>query len=71
MSAPSAPPAKGRPAPVLMLCRQCVEYVFEGTEICPHCGRDAREIGARYRDGRYQAIEAIQRIEHVLQRREG
>jgi hypothetical protein len=46
-----------------------VEYVFEGTVTCPHCGRDAREIGARYRDGDYHAIEAMQRIERAAQRR--
>ena len=62
-------PSQARPPPVLVLCRQCVEYVFEGTVTCPHCGGDAREIGARYRDGDYHAIEAIQRIERAAQRR--
>jgi hypothetical protein len=66
-----AKPAKGRAAPVLVLCRQCVEYVFAGTEVCPHCGRDAREIGPRYRDGPYQAIEAIERLDRLLARRGG
>jgi hypothetical protein len=60
---------KGRPAPVLVLCRQCVEYVFAGTETCPHCGRDARETGPRYRDGNHAAIDAIQRIDALLARR--
>jgi hypothetical protein len=69
MTAAPAKPAKGQAAPVLVLCRQCVEYVFAGTEVCPHCGRDAREIGARYRDGPYQAIEAIDRLESLLARR--
>jgi hypothetical protein len=52
----------------LVLCRQCVRYVFEGTTICPHCGGDAREIGERYREGDYLTIEAIQRIERAAER---
>jgi hypothetical protein len=56
---------------VLILCRQCVQYVFEGTVTCPHCGRDAREMSARYRDGGYLGIEAIRRIERVAERRRG
>jgi hypothetical protein len=60
--------AGGRPSPRLILCRHCAEYIFEGTGICPHCGHDTREIGARYRDGGYAAIEAIQRIEEVVER---
>jgi hypothetical protein len=57
---------KGRPAPALVLCRACVEYVFAGTRICPHCGQDARKIGARYRDGGYAAVEAIRQIDDLL-----
>ena len=71
MSDPPTSPPRARPAPTLVLCRQCVEYVYEGTETCPHCGRDAREVSARYRDGGYLAAEAIQRIERVLERRRG
>jgi hypothetical protein len=63
--------AKGRSAPVLVLCRHCIEYVFAGTELCPHCGRDAHDAGRRYREGGYQVIEAIQRIDDVLARRAG
>ena len=62
--APSSP--RGRPAPMLVLCRQCVEYVFAGTTICR---RDARAIGARYRNGGYQASEAMRRIDEVADRR--
>ena len=69
MSARSAPSAKGEAAPALVLCRQCVEYVFAGTVTCPHCGEDARVAGPRYRDGAYEAIEAMRRIEDVLGRR--
>jgi hypothetical protein len=65
------PPPHGRAAPVLVLCRQCLQYVFEGTVACPHCGRDAREIGARYRDGGYLAIETMQRIDRAVERRGG
>jgi hypothetical protein len=50
MTSRPAPP-QGSSAPVLVLCRQCIPYVFEGTTACPHCGGDAREISARYRDG--------------------
>jgi hypothetical protein len=64
-------PPRGRTAPVLILCRQCVQYVFEGTVTCPHCGRDAREMSARYRDGGYLGIEAILRIKRAVERRRG
>jgi uncharacterized OB-fold protein len=68
MSGLPAPP-QGRTAPVLVLCRQCIRYVFEGTATCPHCGRDSREIGERYRDGGYLEIETIQRIDRAVERR--
>lgn len=68
MSGVSQPP-QGRPPPVLVLCRQCVRYVFEGTTTCPHCGRDAREMSERYREGGYLAIETIRRIERAAERR--
>jgi hypothetical protein len=56
----------GRPAPALVLCRACVQYVFAGTRTCPHCGQDVQQIGARYRDGGYAAIEAIRQIDDML-----
>ncbi|WP_375414161.1 hypothetical protein [uncultured Bradyrhizobium sp.] len=64
---PASPP-QGSTAPVLVLCRQCLFYVFEATTTCPHCGRDSREIGARYRDGGYLAIETMQRIDRAVER---
>jgi hypothetical protein len=67
MSDPGVPP-QGSTAPVLVLCRQCVQYVFEGTTTCPHCGRDSREMGPRYRDGGYLAIETMQRIDRAVER---
>jgi hypothetical protein len=69
MSGLPAPPPQGNTAPVLVLCRQCILYVFEGTTTCPHCGRDSREISARYRDGGYLAIETMQRIDRAVERR--
>jgi len=74
MSEAPSHPARALASPALVLCRQCAEYVFAGTTICPHCGGDAREIGPRYRDGNYAAIEAlkaIERIESTLKRRSG
>jgi hypothetical protein len=71
MSDPLPPPPRGRAAPVLVLCRQCLQYVFEGTAICPHCGCDSREAGARYRDAGYLAIETMQRIDRAVERRRG
>jgi uncharacterized OB-fold protein len=65
----NADPLKATAAPRMVLCRQCVQYVYEGTETCPHCGRDAREIGARYRDEGYMVAEAIAQIERALERR--
>ena len=62
-------PPKALAPPTLVLCRQCVEYVYEDTETCPHCGRNAREIGARYREGGYMVAEAIGQIERALERR--
>jgi hypothetical protein len=62
-------PPQGSCAPVLVLCRQCIQYVYEGTTTCPQCGGDAREISARYRDGGYLAIETIQRIQRAAERR--
>jgi hypothetical protein len=60
------PPPRGRPAPIMVLCRQCVQYVFEGTIDCPHCGRDAREISAKYVEGNHLAIETMQRIDRLV-----
>lgn len=65
MSREAAPFARGSTAPLLVLCRQCLRYVFEGTAACPHCGGDSRQIGPRYRHGGYLAIEAMQRIERI------
>jgi len=62
-------PLKAYAPPTLVLCRQCVQYVYEGTETCPHCGRDARMIGPRYRDGGYMITEAMGQIERALERR--
>ena len=71
MSSTVTPPQHGRTAPVMVLCRQCIRYVFEGTATCPHCGRDAREMSARYRDGGYLAAEAMLSIERAAERRRG
>jgi RNA polymerase subunit RPABC4/transcription elongation factor Spt4 len=71
MSDPLAKPHPGRTAPVLVLCRQCIRYVYEGTTICPHCGGDSREISDRYREGGYLAIETIQRIARAAEWRRG
>ena len=62
-------PPQGKTAPVLVLCRQCIQYVFERTTICPHCGRESREVGDRYRDGGYLEIETMQRIDRAIERR--
>jgi uncharacterized OB-fold protein len=61
----SGSPPQGHAPPVLVLCRQCVRYVFEGTTICPHCGGDSRETGERYRDEGYLAIETMLRIDRL------
>jgi hypothetical protein len=68
MTDPQPVRTRGRPSPALVLCRQCIQYVFEGTALCPHCGRDAREIGSRYRDEGHLALEAIQKLERALDR---
>jgi hypothetical protein len=71
MTGPFTSAPQGRAAPGMVLCRQCLHYVFEGTGTCPHCGRDSREISARYRDGGYLAIETMQRIDRAVERRRG
>ena len=68
MTAPRGTPPRGGAAPVLVLCRQCIRYVYEGTMVCPLCGGDAREISASYREGGYLAIETIQRIQRAAER---
>jgi hypothetical protein len=60
---------QGRAAPEMVLCRQCVQYVSAGAPLCPHCGRDPRKIGETYRQGAYEAIEAVNKIEALLARR--
>ncbi len=60
-----SPPPRGRAPPVMVLCRQCLRYVFEGTVACPHCGGNARETGERYRDEGYLAIETMQRLDRL------
>jgi hypothetical protein len=59
----------GRAPPRLVLCRQCVEYVYEGETICPHCGGDPRLASARYLAAGYAAIEAMQRLDRALESR--
>jgi len=49
---------------MLVLCRQCVQYVLEGTVTCPHCGGDARQMSARYRDGDGPASDPHLRLRH-------
>jgi hypothetical protein len=49
MSADPLPPPRAIAAPVMVLCRQCLLYVFDGTRVCPHCSGDTSEIGERYR----------------------
>jgi hypothetical protein len=56
---------KAKAAPVLVLCRQCLQYVFDGTRDCPHCGGDAREAAPVYEERGYLAIEAMQRIDRL------
>jgi hypothetical protein len=58
-------PPRGNTPPVMVLCRQCVRYVFEGTVVCPHCGGDSRKTGERYRDEGYLAVETMQRIDRL------
>ncbi len=66
----AAAPPKAYAPPTMTLCRQCVQYVYGGTETCPHCGRNTREVGERYRAGGHQMTEAIRQIERALERRQ-
>ena len=68
MSAPAETIARGRPSTVLALCRQCVEYIYEGTTLCPHCGGDPQTASDRYREGGFAAIEAMRRIDALRAR---
>jgi len=62
-------PARGRSAPVLVLCRQCVEYVRGDEIVCPHCGRDPRETSSAYRASGHALVETMQRLDRALERR--
>ena len=64
MSAGALPP-RAKAAPVLVLCRQCIRYVFDGTLVCPHCHGDARTMSDRYRDEGYLGIETMLRIDRL------
>ena len=64
-------PALGRAPPTLVLCRQCCEYIFDGEAACPHCGGDPRQASARYLSSGYAAIEAINRLDRAVERRNG
>ena len=61
----TTPPPRAKAAPILVLCRQCIRYVFEGTQMCPHCRGNAREIGERYRDEGHLGIETMLRIDRL------
>ena len=65
----AAVPPKAYAPPAMALCRQCVQYFYEGTEICPHCGGNARETAERYRADGHEVTEAIRQIERALERR--
>jgi len=69
MTQPGPSQARGRPAPVLVLCRQCVEYVNSGELVCPHCGCDPREASAAYRASGHAVVETMQRLDRALERR--
>jgi RNA polymerase subunit RPABC4/transcription elongation factor Spt4 len=69
MNDPRATTPRGGAAPTLVLCRQCIRYVYEGTTVCPHCGGDSHEISDHYREGGYLEIETIQRIARTVERR--
>ena len=62
-------PPKAVAPPRLVLCRQCIQYVYEGTEACSHCGGNAREAGERYRNEGHQVAEAIQLIQRAVEQR--
>ena len=58
-------PPKAKAPPVLVLCRQCLQYVFDGTRDCPHCGGNARETSPAYEASGYLAVEAMARIDRL------
>jgi len=58
-------PSRAKAAPVLVLCRQCIRYVFEDTLVCPHCHGDVRAMSERYRDEGYLGIETMLRIDRL------
>jgi hypothetical protein len=60
--------AKGRAAAVLVLCRGCVQYVFAGAAICPHCGGNTREASTYYSEGGFAVMDAMECIEQLRDR---
>jgi hypothetical protein len=61
--------AHGKAPPVLVLCRSCIQYVFEHETVCPHCGADPRQPSPRYDAAGYAPIEAMARLDRALERR--
>jgi len=69
MTGPNRVVARGRPSPVLTLCRQCIQFIHAGTPRCPHCLGDPNVASERYREGGFAAVEAMRRIDDLRARR--
>ena len=59
---------RGKEAPALLVCGQCMEYVYAGTVQCPHCGRMTALKGTLYCEQGYDALEAMRKIRRLAER---
>ncbi len=59
---------QGNLVPTLILCRNCIQYIYEGTKICPHCNVPAEQESEAYIKGNYRYFEAKKCIERILKK---
>jgi radical SAM protein with 4Fe4S-binding SPASM domain len=60
-SARSAIPAR------LEMCRGCFQYVYPGTETCPHCGGCIAELDAQYAAALAEALDAADSLRKLIE----
>jgi Y-X(10)_GDL-associated radical SAM protein len=55
-----------RKIPFLELCRGCNRHVFPGTDVCPHCDGDIKQLARTYDENLATARQAYQRLLALL-----
>jgi Y-X(10)_GDL-associated radical SAM protein len=62
--------AQGRIPVTMELCFGCKQYVFPGTQECPHCGVDVPSTGRRYSQDLQKAHLAAEKVDRLLAERQ-